>query len=116
MMMHENKEMLRRQSMELLKELTEILRRMISSGDEQSLCRLRESIRALCEVRRQKEGRSKAAGGGLHLVVRLRIGAPVDRATVIGCPVSSLSRNSPCVSEAPYSWRSRSRCRASLKI
>jgi hypothetical protein len=66
MMMHENNAMLRRQSMELLKELTEILQRIISSGDEQSLVRLRKTIRALFEGRRQKEGRSNDAVGGLH--------------------------------------------------
>jgi hypothetical protein len=49
--------------MELLKELTEILQRIISSGDEQSLIRLRETIRALYESRRQNESRGKAAGG-----------------------------------------------------
>jgi hypothetical protein len=61
MMMAENA-ILRRQSMELLKELTEIL---IGSVDEQSLVRLREAIRALYESRRESESRSKAAGG-LH--------------------------------------------------
>jgi hypothetical protein len=65
MMMAERNAMLRRQSMELLKELTEILQRIISSGDEQSLVRLRETIRALCESRRENESRGKAAGG-LH--------------------------------------------------
>jgi hypothetical protein len=44
MRMAEKNAMLRRQSMELLKELTEILQRIIGSGDEQSLSRLRETI------------------------------------------------------------------------
>ena len=39
--------------------LTEILQRIIGSGDEQSLNRLRETIRALYESRRK-------AAGGLH--------------------------------------------------
>jgi hypothetical protein len=59
MMMAEKNALLRRQSMELLKELTEILQRIIGSGDEQSLGRLREAIRALYE------SRCKAASG-LH--------------------------------------------------
>jgi hypothetical protein len=63
MMMAEKNAMLRRQSMELLKELTEILQRIIGSGDEQSLVRLRETIRALNESRRQNESRGKVAGG-----------------------------------------------------
>jgi hypothetical protein len=63
MMMAEKNAALRRQSMELLKELTEILQRIISSGDEQSLVRLRETIRALYEGRRESESRSKASGG-----------------------------------------------------
>ena len=48
---------LRRQSMELLKELTEILQRIIGSGDEQSLSRLRETINALYESRRKDADR-----------------------------------------------------------
>jgi hypothetical protein len=56
MMIAEKNAILRRQSMELLKELTEILQRIIGSGDEQSLRRLRETIRAL------HESRCKAAG------------------------------------------------------
>jgi hypothetical protein len=59
MMMVEKNETLRRQSMELLKELTEILQRIIGSGDQQSLSRLRETIRTL------HESRHKAADG-LH--------------------------------------------------
>ena len=65
MMIAEKNAMLRRQSMELLKELTEILQRIIASGDEQSLARLREAIRALYESRRESDNRRKAAGG-LH--------------------------------------------------
>ena len=65
MMIAEKNAILRRQSMELLKELTEILQRIIGSGDEQSLARLREAIRALYESRRESKSRSKAAGG-LH--------------------------------------------------
>jgi len=66
MMMAEKNAILRRQSMELLKELTEILQRIIGSGDEQSLVRLRETIHALYESRRENESRGKAAAGGLH--------------------------------------------------
>ena len=65
MIAEKNAILLRRQSMELLKELTEILQRIIASGDEQSLARFREAIRALYESRRESESRSKAAGG-LH--------------------------------------------------
>jgi hypothetical protein len=43
MMIAEKNATLRRQSMELLKELTEILQRIIGSGDEQSLVRSREN-------------------------------------------------------------------------
>lgn len=53
MMMAEKNAILRRQSMELLEELTEILQRIIGSGDEQSLSRLQETIRALYERRRR---------------------------------------------------------------
>jgi hypothetical protein len=49
----ENKPILRRKSMELLKELTQILREIIGSGDEESLRRLKETIRALDESRRR---------------------------------------------------------------
>jgi hypothetical protein len=38
-----------RRSMELLKELTEILREIISSGDEESFRKLQEFIRSLRE-------------------------------------------------------------------
>jgi hypothetical protein len=57
MMMAEKNAILRRQSMELLKELTEILQRIIGSGDQQSLSRLQESIRTLCESRRKPADR-----------------------------------------------------------
>jgi hypothetical protein len=53
MMMADTNALLRRQSMELLKELTEILQRIIGSGDQQSLNRLQETIRTLCERRRK---------------------------------------------------------------
>ena len=43
---------LRRKSMELLKELTQILREIIGSGDEESLRRMEETIRAVDEHRR----------------------------------------------------------------
>ena len=52
-MMSEKNAELRRKSMELLAELTHILRRIIGSGDEQSLNRLQETISALCESRRK---------------------------------------------------------------
>jgi hypothetical protein len=52
-MMAEKNAELRRKSMELLEELTHILRRIIGSGDEQSLSRLQKTIRALCESRRK---------------------------------------------------------------
>jgi hypothetical protein len=52
MMMAEKNAELRRKSMELLKELTEILQRIIGSGDEQSLMRLQETISALRKSRR----------------------------------------------------------------
>ena len=44
---------LRRKSMELLKELTQILREIIGSGDEESLRQLEETVRALGENRRK---------------------------------------------------------------
>ena len=52
-MMSEKNAELRRKSMELLAELTHILRRIIGSCDEQSLIRLQETISALCESRRK---------------------------------------------------------------
>jgi len=48
---------LRRKSMELLKDLTQILQEIIGSGDENSLRRLEETIRAIDESRR-KPGRT----------------------------------------------------------
>ena len=48
----ENMSIMRRKSMELLKELTQILRDIIGSGDEESLRWLEETIRALDESRR----------------------------------------------------------------
>jgi hypothetical protein len=56
MMTAERTPMLRRKSMELLKDLTQILQEIIGSGDEESLRRLEETIRALDESRR-KPGR-----------------------------------------------------------
>ena len=53
----ENKPILRRKSMELLKDLTQILREIIGSGDEESFRRLEETIRAIDESR-QKPGRT----------------------------------------------------------
>ncbi len=53
----ENKPILRRKSMELLKELTQILQEIIGSGDEESFRRLEETIRAIDESRR-KPGRT----------------------------------------------------------
>jgi hypothetical protein len=48
---------LRRKSMELLKDLTQILQEIIGSGDEESFRRLEETIRAIDEGR-QKPGRT----------------------------------------------------------
>jgi hypothetical protein len=48
---------LRGKSMELLKDLTQILQEIIRSGDEESLRRLEETIRAIDESRR-KPGRT----------------------------------------------------------
>ena len=44
---------LRRKSMELLTELTQILQEIIGSGDEESFRRLEETIRAIDERRRK---------------------------------------------------------------
>ena len=44
---------LRQKSIELLKELTQILQEIIGSGDEESLRRLEETIRKLDESRRR---------------------------------------------------------------
>jgi hypothetical protein len=48
---------LRRKSMELLKDLTQILREIIGSDDEEHFRRLEETIRAIDESRR-KPGRT----------------------------------------------------------
>jgi hypothetical protein len=48
---------LRRKSMELLKDLTQILREIIGSDDEERFRRLEETIRAIDESRR-KPGRT----------------------------------------------------------
>lgn len=53
----EKNPILRRKSMELLKDLTEILREIIGSGDEESFRRLEETIRAI-DKSRQKPGRT----------------------------------------------------------
>ena len=58
MMTAEKNPILRRKSMELLKDLTQILREIIGSGDEESFRRLEETIRAIDETRRQKPGRT----------------------------------------------------------
>jgi hypothetical protein len=52
----EKNPILRRKSMELLKDLTQILQEIIGFGDEESFRRLEETIRALDESRR-KPGR-----------------------------------------------------------
>lgn len=57
MMMAEKNPILRQKSMELLKDLTQILREIIGSGDEESFRRLEETIRAIDESRR-KPGRT----------------------------------------------------------
>jgi hypothetical protein len=53
----EKNPILRRKSMELLKDLTQILQEIIGSGDENSFRRLEETIRAIDESRR-KPGRT----------------------------------------------------------
>ena len=53
----EKNPILRRKSMKLLKDLTQILQEIIGSGDENSLRRLEETIRAIDESRR-KPGRT----------------------------------------------------------
>ena len=50
-----DKSALRRKSMELLKDVTEILREILSSGDEEGLRHVEETIRAL-EQTRHKPG------------------------------------------------------------
>jgi hypothetical protein len=57
MMTAETNPMLRRKSMELLKDLTQILQEIIVSADEESFRRLEETIRAIDESRR-KPGRT----------------------------------------------------------
>jgi hypothetical protein len=57
MMTAEKNPVLRRKSMELLKNLTQILQEIIGSGDEESLRRLEEIISAIDESRR-KSGRT----------------------------------------------------------
>jgi hypothetical protein len=53
----EKNPILRRKSMELLRDLTEILREIIGSGDEESFRQLEDTIRAIDE-NRQKPGRT----------------------------------------------------------
>ena len=53
----EKNPILRRKSMELLKDLTQILQEIIGSGDEESFRRFEETIRAINESRR-KPGRT----------------------------------------------------------
>ena len=53
MMTAEKSPGMRRKSMELLKELTQILQEIIGSGDEESFRRLEETIRALDASRRK---------------------------------------------------------------
>ena len=48
----EKNPILRRKSMKLLKDLTQILQEIIGSGDEESFRRLEETIRAIDESRR----------------------------------------------------------------
>lgn len=57
MMRTEKTPILRQKSMELLKDLTQILREIIGSGDEESFRRLEETIRAI-DASRQKPGRT----------------------------------------------------------
>ena len=49
----EKNPILRRKSMELLKDLTQILQEIIGSGDEESFRRLEETIHAIDESRRK---------------------------------------------------------------
>ena len=53
----EKNPILRRKSMKLLKDLTQILQEIIGSGDEESFRRLEETIRAIDESR-WKPGRT----------------------------------------------------------
>ena len=57
MMTAEKTPILRRKSMQLLKDLTQILQEIIGSEDEESFRKLEETIRALDESRR-KSGRT----------------------------------------------------------
>jgi hypothetical protein len=57
MMAADKNPVLRGKSMELLKDLTQILQEIIRSGDEESFRRLEETIRAIGESRR-KPGRT----------------------------------------------------------
>jgi hypothetical protein len=57
MMAADKNPVLRGKSMELLKDLTQILQEIIRSGDEESFRRLEETIRAIGESR-QKSGRT----------------------------------------------------------
>ena len=57
MMAAEKNPILRGKSMELLKDLTQILEEIIRSGDEESFRRLEETIRAIDKSRR-KPGRT----------------------------------------------------------
>jgi hypothetical protein len=47
--------MLRRKSMELLKDITEMLREILSSGDEEGLRQLEKTIRALEQSRHKPD-------------------------------------------------------------
>lgn len=55
MMTAEKTPILRSKSMELLKDLTQILQEIIRSGDEESFRRLEETIRAIDESRRKPD-------------------------------------------------------------
>jgi hypothetical protein len=57
MMTAEKNPILRRKSMELLKDLTQILQEIIGSGDEERFRRLEETIRAI-DASRRKPGRT----------------------------------------------------------
>jgi hypothetical protein len=54
-MRREKSRILRRRSIELLKDLTHIVREIIGSGDEESFRQLEETIRAIDESRRKPE-------------------------------------------------------------
>ena len=55
MMAAEKNSILRGKSMELLKDLTQILQEIIRSGDEESFRRLEETIRAIDKSRRTRD-------------------------------------------------------------